>query len=97
MSPNYTALLTYTPTPHSPLAERVGRGEVVLPSPRESIAEIREFVNAVACETYFTCNHASNYVPLTGRLPRAKAAILAALDEALAGQVSLKPEFLRGL
>ena len=47
MAPNYTALLTYTPTPHSPLAARVARGEVVLPSPRESIAEIREFVGAV--------------------------------------------------
>jgi radical SAM superfamily enzyme YgiQ (UPF0313 family) len=97
MAPNYTALLTYTPTPHSPLAARVARGEVVVPSPRESIIEIREFVNGVTCETYFTCNHASNYVPLTGRLPRAKGAILAALDAALAGDVELKPEFLRGL
>ena len=97
MAPNYTALLTYTPTPGSPLAERVSRGEVVLPSPRESILEIREFVQAVTCETYFTCNHASNYVPLTGRLPRSKSDILASLDAALAGQVSLKPEFLRGL
>ena len=97
MAPNYTALLTYTPTPHSPLAGRVAAGEVVLPSPRESIVEIREFVAAVTCETYFTCNHASNYVPLTGRLPRAKAALLAALDAALDGGVPLKPEFLRGL
>ena len=97
MAPNYTALLTYTPTPHSPLAGRVARGEIALPSPRESILEIREFVAGVACETYFTCNHASNYVPLTGRLPRAKDAILAALDSALDGAVPLKPEFLRGL
>ena len=97
MAPNYTALLTYTPTPHSPLAVRVAAGDAVLPSPRESIVEIREFVSAVTCETYFTCNHASNYVPLTGRLPRAKAAILAALDAALDGGVPLKPEFLRGL
>jgi radical SAM superfamily enzyme YgiQ (UPF0313 family) len=97
MAPNYTALLTYTPTPDSPLADRVARGEVVLPSPRESILEIREFVQAVTCETYFTCNHASNYVPLTGRLPRSKAEILAWLDAALVGDVPLKPEFLRGL
>ena len=97
MAPNYTALLTYTPTPSSPLADLVARGEVVLPSPRESILEIREFVQAVTCETYFTCNHASNYVPLTGRLPRSKSDILASLDAALAGDVPLKPEFLRGL
>jgi radical SAM superfamily enzyme YgiQ (UPF0313 family) len=97
MAPNYTALLTYTPTPHSPLAERVARGEIVLPSPRQSLLEIRAFVQDVTCETYFTCNHASNYVPLVGRLPRSKAEILAWLDAALAGRVPLKPEFLRGL
>jgi radical SAM superfamily enzyme YgiQ (UPF0313 family) len=97
MAPNYTALLTYTPTPHSPLAERVARGDVVLPSPRQSILEIREFVQAVTCETYFTCNHASNYVPLTGRVPRSRAEILAALDAVMAGQLPLKPESLRGL
>ena len=97
MAPAYTALLTYTPTPGSPLAERVGRREVALPSPRESVAEIRAFVEAVTCETYFTCNHASNYVPLTGRLPRSKPDILASLDAALAGDTALRPEFLRGL
>lgn len=97
MAPNYTALLTYTPTPGSPLTGRVASGEVVLPSPRASLAEIRAFVEAVTCETYFTCNHASNYVPLTGRLPQSKPGILAALDAALAGRLPLKPEFLRGL
>jgi len=59
--------------------------------------EIREFVQAVTCETYFTCNHASNYVPLTGRVPRSRAEILAALDAVMAGQLPLKPESLRGL
>jgi radical SAM superfamily enzyme YgiQ (UPF0313 family) len=97
MAPNYTALLTYTPTPDSRLAERIERGTFTLPSARESIEEIVEFVEALTCETYFTCNHASNYVPLVGRLPRAQLAILANLRAALAGSVSLKPEWARGL
>ncbi len=97
MSPNYTALLTYTPVPGSPLGDRVGRGEFVLPSPRESIDEIREFVRHLTCETYFTCNHASNYLPLVGRLPQAKDQILAWLDAAVDGSIQLKPNFLRGL
>ncbi len=54
-------------------------------------------MQAVTCETSFTCNHASNYAPLTGRLPRSKAEILAAVDAALAGDVALKPEIVRGL
>lgn len=97
MAPAFTALLTYTPTPRSPLADRVARGEFRLPSPIESLREIREFVRGVSCETYFTCNHASNYVPLVGRLPGSKAEILAALDAAIEGTLPLKPEFMRGL
>lgn len=97
MAPAFTALLTYTPTPGSPLADRVARGEFLLPSPIESLREIREFVRGVTCETYFTCNHASNYVPLVGRLPGSKPDILAALDAAIEGELPLKPEFLRGL
>lgn len=97
MAPTYTALLTYTPTPASPLGERIERGELELPGPLESVEEIREFVNGLNCQTYFTCNHASNYLPLKGRLPSAKGGLLRLLDAAVAGAVPLKPEFLRGL
>jgi hypothetical protein len=63
----------------------------------ESLAEIREFVQNLDCATYFTCNHASNYLPLRGRMPSAKREMLACLDAALAGMIPLRPEFLRGL
>lgn len=97
MAPEFTALLTYTPTPMSPLFERIATQNFALPGPRESIAEIREFVDRLDCRTYFTCNHASNYLPLTGRLPTGKRRLLQLLDAALAGDLALKPEFLRGL
>lgn len=97
MAPNFTALLTYTPTPSSPLREDVAAGTFELPGPRESIAEIREFAARLDCSTYFTCNHASNYVPLVGRLPAARRDILAALDAAMDGDLPLRPESLRGL
>jgi radical SAM superfamily enzyme YgiQ (UPF0313 family) len=97
MEPNYTALLTYTPTPGSPLGERVTRGEVELPGPVESLQEVRAFVAELRCATYFTCNHASNYLPMTGRMPAAQRPILEALDAAIEGRVALKPEWLRAL
>jgi len=97
MEPTYTALLTYTPTPDSPLFERVGRGELELPGPLESLEEIREFVRGLSCRTYLTCNHPSNYLPLEGRMPSAQRNILLLLEGALAGRIQIRPEFLRGL
>lgn len=97
MAPTYTALLTYIPTPGSPLFEEVQAGRHALPDPLESLEEIREVVRHVGCETYFTCNHASNYLPLRGRLPSARSRLLALLDGALRGELPIKPELLRGL
>jgi radical SAM superfamily enzyme YgiQ (UPF0313 family) len=97
MEPTYAALLTYTPVPGSPLADELARGTYELPGPLDSIREIREFLAGLECRTYFTCNHASNYLPLTGKLPSAKPDLLGLLDAALAGALPLKPESLRGL
>ena len=97
MEPSYTALLTYTPVPGSLLFDEIARGAFELPGPLDSIREIREFLAGLACRTYFTCNHASNYLPLTGRLPGAQRDLVALLDAALVGAVPLKPESLRGL
>jgi len=97
MAPDFTALLTYTPVPGTALSDRIASGQGDLPSPRGSIEEIKAFVQALDCRTYFTCNHASNYLPLTGRMPQAKAQIVGYLDAALAGRLPMKPERLRGL
>ncbi|MFO7564591.1 MAG: hypothetical protein R6X02_18240, partial [Enhygromyxa sp.] len=47
----------------------------------------------------FSSNHASNYLPLRGELPRDKPGMLALLDEVIAegDERLLKPERLRGL
>jgi hypothetical protein len=75
----------------------VQHGDFELPDARESIVEIRELLAGLDCRTYFTCNHASNYLPLRGHLPSARSDLLAMLDAALAGELPLKPDFLRGL
>jgi radical SAM superfamily enzyme YgiQ (UPF0313 family) len=97
MAPEFTALLTYTPVPGTPLGDQVASGQADLPSARGSLEEIKAFVEALDVPTYFTCNHASNYLPMTGRMPQAKAKMIAYLDAALAGQLPIKPEYLRGL
>jgi radical SAM superfamily enzyme YgiQ (UPF0313 family) len=97
MAPDFTALLTYTPIPGTPLHDQIASGQRDLPAPHGSIEEIKAFVLALDCQTYFTCNHASNYLPMTGRMPQAKAKIVSCLDAALSGRRSMKPEYLRGL
>jgi hypothetical protein len=48
-------------------------------------------------DAVFRTNHASNYLPLAGRLPRDRARLVNLLDEAIAGRVPLRPERTRGL
>jgi hypothetical protein len=45
----------------------------------------------------FRSNHASNSLALAGNLPRDKGKLLAQIDAALAGQVNLRPRWIRGL
>lgn len=97
MEPTFTALLTYTPVAGSPLFEDIQRGDFLLPDPQESLLEIREFLLHLDCRTYFTCTHASNYLPLRGSLPGAQESLLSTLDAAIRGEIALRPEFLRGL
>ncbi len=97
MEPTHTSLLTFTPTPGSPLFQRVKRGDLELPLPLETLEEIREFVRGLRCQTHLSCNHASNYLPLRGRMPSAQGDILLRLEAALSGRVPLKPELLRSL
>ncbi len=98
MDPNYLAALTLTIVPTTPLATLTDRGRFVLPSIEQLLAELRTFVDHVRpTDALFRTNHASNYLPLGGRLPRDRARIVGVIDQALAGGVALRPERLRGL
>jgi radical SAM superfamily enzyme YgiQ (UPF0313 family) len=97
MAPSYTALLTFTPVPGTPLGDEIAAGKRAMLSPQESLLEIRQFIEHLDCRTYFSCNHASNYLPLKGKLPSAKERLLQLIEQGLNGALQLKPEYLRGL
>lgn len=98
MDPDYLAALTLTVVPGTPLARLEERGGFALPAPMDLLRELRTFVaGAAPHDALFRTNHASNYLPLAGRLPRDRDALVAVLDEALDGRRPLRPEFLRGL
>lgn len=98
MDPNYVGALTLMLIPGTPLFEAHQSGEFPLLEPDEMLAELRTmFENTNLTRGLFHANHASNYLPIKARLPKEKESTLALIDKALAGKVSLKPEWLRAL
>ena len=98
MDPRFLSTLTLTVVPGTPMASLEDQGQFELPDVLGLLQELRWFVEeAHPSAAIFRANHASNYLPIGGRLPRDREAILATIDEALAGHLPLRPEWARGL
>jgi radical SAM superfamily enzyme YgiQ (UPF0313 family) len=98
MNPAFFSLLTLTVVPETPLAILENKKRFQLPSVHRMLEELRTIVAlAEPTDSVFRTNHASNYLPLAGILPRDREHILAVVDRALAGNVRLRPEWTRGL
>jgi radical SAM superfamily enzyme YgiQ (UPF0313 family) len=103
MDPHYLAALTLTIVPGTPLAKlalpmAAAPARFVLPDVAQLLGELRTFVDrARPTDAMFRTNHASNYLPLGGRLPGDRARIVDVIDRALAGEIALRPEQRRGL
>jgi radical SAM superfamily enzyme YgiQ (UPF0313 family) len=98
MDPDYLAALTLTVVPGTPLHRTRVHSGWTLPDVPELLAELRTIVDlARPSDALFRTNHASNYLPLSGRLPKDRARIVELLDMALSGEIPLRPEWSRGL
>jgi radical SAM superfamily enzyme YgiQ (UPF0313 family) len=98
MDPAFFAALTVTVVPGTPLAQLHAKGRFAVPPVLDLLRELRTMVDlARPTDATFRTNHASNYLPLAGRLPRDRARIVGAIDAALAGKVALRSEATRGL
>jgi len=98
MDPHFLAALTLTVVPGTPQAKLEQSGRFRLPDKPSLLKELRTFVaGASPTDALFRTNHASNYLPLAGRLPQDGPRIVAAIDAALAGRIPLRPEWTRGL
>jgi radical SAM superfamily enzyme YgiQ (UPF0313 family) len=98
MDPEYLAALTLTIVPGTPIAKLQDTGRFAVPDTATLLQELRTFVSA--CQptgSTFRTNHASNYLPIGGQLPQDRAAIVDAIDRALAGKIRLRSEHRRGL
>ena len=98
IDPDYVGALSLMLIPGTPLHEDWRKGDFNLISPAQMLAELRTMLAEThLSQGLFHANHASNYLPIKARLPKDKAATLKLIDRALAGEISLKPEFMRAL
>jgi radical SAM superfamily enzyme YgiQ (UPF0313 family) len=98
MDPRFVSLLTLTVIPGMPIAKLAETGRFELPDIEGLLRETRTFIAETApTDAIFRTNHASNYLPLAGRLPRDRDRLVGILDAALAGEIPLRPEWTRGL
>ncbi len=98
MDPAYFAALTVTIVPGTPLAKLAAKGRFEVPPIEELLRELQTMVRfAKPSDALFRTNHASNYLPLAGRLPRDGDAIVDVIERALSGEIPLRPEHHRGL
>ena len=98
MKPRHLSALTLTLDPGTELYQDYRAGRFHPITPRESLLEAKLLLeNLTVDPLHFTCNHASNYLPLKGGLPEDRDRFLAMLDRALAGEQELRPEWSRGV
>ena len=100
IQPRFVSTLVMTPVEGTPLRAQDRRGEVDHLSPVELAAELRELLAGLELDgSIFRSNHASNYLTLSGTLPKDKASLLATLDRVLdrPDRAPFVPDWLRGL
>lgn len=97
MQPKRIAALTLMLLDNTELGSLYSAGRFELLEPLEMLQELRLIVEHLETPCQFFANHASNYLPLMGRLPRDRQKLLAMIDVALAGMQQLVPEGFRRL
>ncbi len=98
IDPEYVGALSLMLIPGTPLYQDYAAGKFHLIQPMEMLQELRTMIaHTELSNGLFHANHASNYLPIRAKFPEDKQKTLALIDEALAGRVRLKPEFLRAL
>ena len=98
MVPNQISVLTLMLLENTPLYSDYQKGIFHMPDTNGMLKELKVLVSNIhADHVQFQSNHASNYLPIKGRLSRDKKHILDLIDQAISGKIGLKPEHMRAL
>jgi radical SAM superfamily enzyme YgiQ (UPF0313 family) len=83
INPDFIRLRTWVPVPVAPLYKEYQSGKFQLLSPHQALAETRLLLENLETDSLFLSDHISNFVNLSGRLPRDKQSMLDKIDRAL--------------
>ena len=98
IDPKYVGALVTMIVPGTELDRQFQEGTFKLPDKRGLLLELREMIaHTHLSRGMFMANHASNYLPIKIHSPKDREAALAMIDEALAGNLPLREEWMRGL
>jgi radical SAM superfamily enzyme YgiQ (UPF0313 family) len=98
MDPDFVGALSLMLVPGTPLYREAEEGRFHPLNVRELLEELKIMIEHThMTHGMFTSNHASNYLPIRAAFPKEKASVLRLINQALAGKVSLRPEWMRGL
>jgi radical SAM superfamily enzyme YgiQ (UPF0313 family) len=100
MNPSFFAALTLMVVPGTVLDGMIKRGEFELVTdPLDVLKEVELMVKNIDAPgpVVFRTNHASNYLPLRGVLPRDKEMLLQTIQAAMKDPTLLRAEYMRGL
>jgi radical SAM superfamily enzyme YgiQ (UPF0313 family) len=98
MKPNQIAALTLMLLENTPLYDDAACGSFLMPDQKGLLRELQIMVENIHLErVQFQTNHASNYLPLSGRLSKDTEMILQTIKEAMAGRHLLRLENQRAL
>jgi len=98
IDPDYVGALSLMLIPGTLLHTAYKEGRFKLIGSLAMLKELRElFFHTNLHKGLFHANHASNYLPIRARLPKDKEKTIKLIDQALAGRVELKPEWMRAL
>jgi hypothetical protein len=93
MDPEYLSALTLMVIASTPICQLAERQRFQMPSGDALLRELRILVaEANPSDAIFRSNHASNHLPIGGRLPQDREAMLREIDAARSGQMPFRSE-----
>lgn len=98
INPDFIRLRTWVPVPAAPLYKDYQSGNFQLLSPHQAFKETRLLLENLDVSSLFLSDHISNFVNISGHLPRDKQSMLDKIDRALKmDESSFRPEMIEHL